>query len=620
MDDNQTPENPNMEPPILDTPPVQDAPATTGPDDRILDSNTRQEFPEDFNRPQPTWTDWFAANKLWVLGGFMLMILLMVGMLWFLRNQNSGGPQTADVMLSINGPADLASGNEAEYEITYTNAENSDLTNVTLEVFYPANFKFVSAEPKASSANGQRFNLPLLRQGESGEVKVRGKISGGTGELKEIRAKLNFGLSNFSSTFNVETKFTTTLKAPELEMEITGPIDVTNGQTNTFTINYKNVSGREFENTAVELAYPEGFKFSSSLPAPTKNQNYWGLGRMAVGATGKIEVTGNFVGDPGSEMQVTGDLGQVLNGGLAPQIHASASFKIQASSLTLTQEANPSEIVLPGEAVNYTLQYANYGSTGQSNVVIAVTLDGAMLDLGKLRVNDGIVTGNIVTWKSATVSNLSLISPNQKGQLTFSVPLKQTIPTNLKNQVIKTSTLIYSDQVPSPIRGQDLELKVGTKMEMIVSGRYVSGAMPMQVGQPTTFEVNILLTNLSNDVTDAAFVAAMPLPASAWANAVTPDTEKSLVTFAENPSRVRWKIGNLAAFVGKYSAARSMNFRLDVTPNESDRGTEMTLLRNIQVTGTDSFTGKEVKTTELFQLQVSDLGDDVINSKGSSVQ
>ncbi len=588
-------------------------------DDRILDQSVRQDFPEDFNQHKPGIWDWIKSHALLISSVAMVLLLVVVATLYFLRNQGDGTVEPPNVLLNIKGPEQIASGNETEFRIVYTNGENSDLTGITLEVFYPSNFKYVSAEPSPSSSNGQRFDLPVLRQGQTGEVVIKAKVSGATGEVKELRSKLSFRMSNFSSDFFTETSFKTALTAPELEMEITGPIDVTNGQNTTFTINYKNVSGKEFDATAVQLAYPEGFMFVSAEPAPSKDNNYWSLGKLGVDTVGKIEVTGNFIGDPGSEQQVSGDLGLVLNSGLAPQIHASARFKLQASSLAI-QHSTDKDVVKLGETMQYRLKYANYGSVSQSNVVITVTIEGPSLDLTKLRSTNGIITGNTITWKSATVSNLSLLSPNQTGDLDFSVGLKPNITTNLKNQTVKTAVSIYSDQVTSPIRGEEKIVKVESELGMTVSGRYVSGALPMKVGESTTFEVTVTLTNLSNDLADGELLASMPLPASAWINVIAPDAEKQHLTFDQNASKIRWRLGNIPAFQGRFSVARSVSFQLQVTPSEANRGQNMTLLRDIQAVATDTFTGKEIKSTQLSTLTVSDLNDSRIDSVGSTIE
>jgi hypothetical protein len=189
-------QNPQQPPKFI--PPDVGPPEQAQPD-QILDPSNRQDFPEDFNRPKAGFWEWLMKNNLLIIASVMITALIIVAGLWFLRNKNNSSPESANVLLSIKGPDSMASGNEGEYRFIYTNAESSDLNNITLEVFFPSNFKFASSEPEPSSGNGQRYNLPVLRQGQSAEVKIKGKVIGATGETKEMRARLNFGLADYGS-------------------------------------------------------------------------------------------------------------------------------------------------------------------------------------------------------------------------------------------------------------------------------------------------------------------------------------------------------------------------------------------------------------------------------------
>jgi hypothetical protein len=140
----------------------------------ILDPQNRQDFPEDFNTPRTGWWEWIMSHNFYIIGGILLLVLIVVAGLWFFRNQRSREPQNPNVILTIKGPETMSSGNESEFRVVYTNGENADLVNMTLEVFYPSNFRFVSADPQPNSSNGQRYDLPVLRQGQSGDVNIRG--------------------------------------------------------------------------------------------------------------------------------------------------------------------------------------------------------------------------------------------------------------------------------------------------------------------------------------------------------------------------------------------------------------------------------------------------------------
>ncbi len=572
----------------------------------IFDQNGRPELPPTVNTPQQPFqapeSHW--RKKVVIAAVILTVFTIGVSSLVFLRNNKKINPNSSQVSVTVQGPSDLASGNEAQYVVIYQNGENADLLDVSMEVFYSSGFKFTAAEPTAKSGTGQAFDLPVLRQGQQAEVNIRGKLTGKIDEEKEVRVRLHYRLSNFNSEFSVEGSLKTRMLAPKLLFEVNGPIDVTNGQDITFTLNYTNVSDQELDNLSAKANYPVGFKFTTSNPLPSKENNIWNIGKLAPGATGKIDVKGSFTGDQNSEKIVVGELGININNVFAPQITASSAFKIVASSLSLIQRTAPADFTSLDKPINYTLTYANYGSIGMSNVVISLTLEGAAIDFSKLKADKAIVTGNTLTWKAATVPELSLVQPNKSGVINFSVPIKQTLTTNIKNQVVRGVAQIYSDQVTNAIKAADVEVKLSSELTLLVNGKYAGGAQPMQVGQSTTFAVTLILTNFSNDLDAVSLIASVPLPESAWTNVIVPDTEKDKLTFDSNSSKIRWKVGAMPAFTGKFSPARTVTFNLDVVPNSND---QIILLKDVMASGNDTFIDKIISSTTISEFRTSDI-------------
>ncbi|MBI3952587.1 MAG: hypothetical protein HY336_01360 [Candidatus Doudnabacteria bacterium] len=591
--------------------------------DEIFDKESAEELSESVHRSDSSWKQFFHKNKkiIYASAGSLVVILLAaLGWMIFSGQKPGVGPASNNVFVKIKGQSQVTSGNEGNYTVVYTNGEAADLTNVTLELFYPLNFKFISATPSPTNSEGQRFNLPTLKKGENAEVKIKGQLGGASGEIKEFKARLTYSLSNFNSEFVTEDSFTTLILPPNLSVEITGPIDVIGGQETTFSINYSNVSSQAFENLALIVAYPSGFKFASSVPPPSKNQNYWTVPKLDKGGLGKIEITGSFSASNAADAIVGVELGQITNNTFATLINSSAVFKTTPSSLSLTLTANPKDVVSLGDSIEYTLDYGNFGTIGLTNVVITASLQGTVLDLTRLNVRDAIVTGNVLTWKSATKSELNLVSPNQKGKITFSVPTKSSLTTNIKNQTIGASASIYAAEVPKPVHVPDVNLKLATQLGLSVSGRYVRGALPMKVGESTTFEITFILSNLSNDLENAQVVSSLLLPSSSWKNIIAPDSEKSRISFNPGAGKIIWKIPQVSAFVGKYAPALMASFELEVIPTEADRGKTVNLLKDIQATGKDLFIGKDVSSGNVIDINTANIDDDQLNLKGSAVQ
>ncbi|HEX9502794.1 MAG TPA: hypothetical protein VF974_00535 [Patescibacteria group bacterium] len=588
-------------------------------DDQILDDKSRLEIPVNYNPQEPKWKQ-VLKNKTIVFSSLAFVVIVFIGW-YFFGNQKPVAPTSNNVVLLIKGPDQLMSGNEAEYRVVYRNGENADLVNISLEMFYPAGFKFKSATLASISSGGNIFNLPVVKQGKDGEVVIRGKLAGSTGEDKQIKAMLHYRLSNFNSEFAVEQTIKTSILPPNLTMDVNGPVDVVNGQDTTYTVTFTNVTNQDFDNLALQVAYPEGFSFTSSNPAVSKNNNYWLLPKLRSNSSASIEITGSFVGNDTETKLVKADLGQIINDIFAPQLTSTATFKLIPSALAILLASDvKNNVVKLGNSINYKINYSNQGRIGLNNLTIVVNLEGTALDFARLSAPDAIIKGRTLTWKAATSPGLSVLSPSQKGEIRFSVPLVQNLNTNLKNQTIKASAMISSQEISKPTKTPEVSLKLGTVVDLSVTGNYVSGAAPMQVNQPTLFAITFLLSNLSNDLSNTKVVASLPLPVSAWKNVIIPDTEKNRLSYDPNSGKITWNIGDLAAFVGRYTPALKVTFQLEVTPTEADRNKVMGLLTQVQAIGTDAFTNLEVKSDNIQSITVADLQDDVMNSKGTTVQ
>ncbi|MBI2356209.1 MAG: hypothetical protein HYV13_03340 [Candidatus Doudnabacteria bacterium] len=586
--------------------------------DEIFDPNQREELNEHITEQHPL-RDFVRNNKI-IVGAVAAALLAVTAALVILLSQKEDiTPVSNNVFLNIKGPSQINSGNEAEYRIIYRNGENSDLVSASLEVFYPSGAKFKSAAPAPISSSGSRFNLPKILAGADGEVKVRVQISGATAEDKLIAAKLNYKLADFNSEFEVKTEAHTLILAPNLTLEITGPIEVTNGQETTFGISFGNVSTQDFENLTLSVQYPEGLEFINSNPKPSKDKNIFIIPRLPIGGSGQIEITGVFSNES-QEKLVIAELAQSINGQLAPLLSTSAAFRVVPAAMYLKITSQPQDVIELGDSIDFNLQYGNQSNIGMTNVVITVNFESTILDLTRMNVYDAIVAGNTITWKSATLSNLSVLGPNQKGEISFSAPIKSNLTSNVKNLTVKTMGTIRSDQMPKAAYASGLEIKLASSVNLLISGKYISGATPMKVGQPTTFAVNMLVINTSNDLVNTELTASLLLPPSAWNGVIIPESEKSNITHDPNSGRIRWKVGSLPAFTGKYTPARSAAFQLTVTPTESDRGRAMKLLSNIFVEGQDSFTNLLVKSQVVSELSTDNLDDEDFEQKGTSVQ
>src|SRR3989344_5673658 len=109
--------------------------------DEIFDPETKNELPESlYELPRESRFKELLTNKKILYPSMAGLVLLLGFVAWaiFKPGNTDLGPYSNNVLLHIKGPTSINSGNEAEYKIIYINGEDADLTDVTLEMFYPA--------------------------------------------------------------------------------------------------------------------------------------------------------------------------------------------------------------------------------------------------------------------------------------------------------------------------------------------------------------------------------------------------------------------------------------------------------------------------------------------------
>lgn len=587
-------------------------------EDNILTEEIKNQLPQQ-SEEGFSFSKFIKKKPVWISG--IIGLAIIIGITWyFLWGRTTPPvPSSNSVAILIKGPSQLSSGNELEYKIIYRNGEGADLVNLSLEVFYPNNFIYKNASVSSTAPTGSAFNLPMLKKGENAEVVIKGKLSGATGEDKVMKAKLHYKLSNFNSSFNVEESFHTVILPPNLTLDLTGPSDVTNGQDITYSVNYANVSGQEMDSLALFVTYPQNFSFTNSSVPPNKDNNFWLLGKQPDGASGKIDIAGSFSGVAGEEKEVRAEIGIMINGNFSPQIVSSAVFKIIPSELDITIESDKLDNVSMGESIRYAIKYKNRGSIGITNAVVVATIDGAVVNFDNFNTYNGIMTDRTVTWKSATEKSLSLIAPSKEGKIEITVPLKNNFTSNLKNQSVVLNASIYADQITKPVKAVPSSTKVNSKLSLSVVADYISGAAPLEVGKSTVLAVTIMASNLSNDLINTEIVVSVPLPASSWMNKIEPSDQNSSVVFDPNSGMVKWKVGTLPAFTGKFTPVAKITFYLSVTPDDSDRGKPITILKDLKGEGLDSFTNVKISDELSNELITSNLDDDTLDINNGGI-
>jgi len=95
-------------------------------------------------------------------------------------------------------PQEVASGNEAEYVVSYKNGGDVAFQNLRLKLTYPDGFRFTWSDP-ALSDKGSIWTVGTLAPNAGGEIHVKGIVTGANNQSKNMKAEI--GILQGDGTF-----------------------------------------------------------------------------------------------------------------------------------------------------------------------------------------------------------------------------------------------------------------------------------------------------------------------------------------------------------------------------------------------------------------------------------
>ncbi len=560
----------------------------------------------------------FKANKFYFIAIFAG--LLIIGLLAYLAFKKTPKPELkeANVELKIDAPESVSGGSELIYKINIANNDQSKLVSLNLELVYPENSSYISSVPKAENISGTTFMVPDLIPGQNASVIVKSKITGNVNDLKEVVARLHYKYSNFNSEFIKERAAQTRLTASNVALQFSGQTSATNGQALVYTVKYQNNSGAEIKNARLQLNYPAGFAFSLSDPASSIGNNIWNITSLPDKAEGSIEIRGSFSSSlPGETKTLAADF-LILGSDGQFFVQNSANFITAMSSvpLNVTQElpnTSPGEenIIKPGDTVNVKIKYQNSGNIPATGVNILVNLDSKAIDFGSLKAEGAQINNASIIWNASAVPQLQSLSPNETGEVSFSFQIKNpATKDSTKNLQAISSVKIKSNEYDF-FPGSDLVLKISSPAKLVKALGFSSGQLPPKVGQQSVFNVSLSLYNSSNDFSDGlltGFVVGSGFDVSSVNSAETGNVE-----YDSSTGKFSWKVGNLAAYTGKFSQTRMLQFKVKLNPSLAQVGQSPVLVKNI------NFSAKDIFTQSPINLKIEDVAtSDYQDSNGYS--
>lgn len=545
--------------------------------------------------------DFYKSNKIFIFASILGVVVIVV-LGYFAFKPKTTPPSETKVGLAVELPETAASGEDMVFRVKVTNQDTQKLSSLKLNLVYPYGVTYVSSSPNAGNLSGSFFTIPDLSPGQNAVVIIKAKIQGSINDEKKLQVELRYKYGTISADFTKTASGVTRLTASDVAINIEGPSQSNNSQLVEYVIKYKNNSDKPISNSRVVIDYPGGFVFASSNPKSDVSSNIWNIGNLSANQEGQISVQGTFKSaQPGVALSFTAKL-LVLDqkGGYFTQGESKFTTAISSLPLLVTQSldqnADRNDIVNPGDRLTYVINYQNNGTVTARGVNIVLTIDSKAIDFNSIQAEGGQINNNTITWNASGVSKLENLSPSETGSVRFDVEVKNpAVKDTSRNIDIKTTVKIKSNEYDTYLPGNDLAVKISTVASLQRSLDFASGSLPPKVGTQTTYKVTLSLKNTTNDVDNSIVTAFIPLPAGSFNAQSIDNKESGNIQFDPGTGKLTWTVGKVAAHTGVFSPIRKVSFNLSINPASSQSGREVLLVKDINWSGKDNFTGEDIK-------------------------
>lgn len=545
----------------------------------------------------------------------------------------------AAVVLEIKAPEKVLAGEEFSYEINYLNSSNTTLNRVSLSLKYPDNFIFTESSLPPNSQNSS-WLLADIAPGDSATLLVKGRLINKQDSPNIIQASISYVPSGLSTEFKKETSANTIISGLGFNIDITYVNAALIGQDNEAVITISNCDANtSLSSFFLNVTSPNNISLSDvSLNKPANiiqlKQELGGTQSIAsttpVFSISKVsgpqwQLSGLTAGMDAKSINIKYKVNEKLNDSESllitfGQIAADGrnlvfweknlDLQVMKSDLNLSLAVNGQKndsAVNFGDTLNYVISYSNKGASTLKDINIRAVLKGEFFDFNSLRDdNKGERRDNVLLWTKDQLPALAEISPNQEGQIAFSIRLKDFQPEDLGKDLVLNSQASFNlatsdNSSSSQDRKSNIVLnRLNSNLAFKEEIRYFddnnipvgSGPLPPKVGQKTSVRVYWTVNNSLHELNDARVLMTLPDYVAIDENRINVSVGSfKMETNQDNQRQLIWDIGRVPSSVKQLNA----DFIISLSPQESDRDKIMILSSGSTISALDIETQGEIK-------------------------
>ena len=562
-------------------------------------------------------------KKFFIFSLIFFVLTLIYASYVFFAGGNTVSNNNIDI--SILGNNFTAGGENLSLVVGVTNRNSSALDLVDLVMEYHKNSSStqdsrVNTDSSAGTETS-RISLGKIAAGAVHNESIKVALFGEQGSVVPIKFSIEYRIEGSNAIFVKEKDYDVTISSTPLNLSVDAPATISSNQDITLNVKATLNATRPASKILLKLAYPIGFHFTSSVPAPSLGNNIWNLGDLAPGSESDVAITGKMIDVADGEekiFQISGGSQSNADKSMIDVVFNSLPYTVtikkpfieahlSINGVSGGQYATNSNIPVSG-----TIQWTNNLDTKVDDLSIQAKISGNAVDRKTINAEQGFYDSsqNIITWDKNSKNEFSEVNPGDSGSVSFSVSSLSLFSAgggSLTDPSINIDINISGKQSLVGYATTDLNssdsgiVRIISDVGFSAKALYYSGPftntglMPPKVEKRTSYTIVWSLSNTANNISKAVINSSIP----SWMSFVGPisPTNENLVY---NPSTraITWNIGSIPKGTGITAANRSVSFQVMFTPSLSQVGTIPVIINDSVLTAHDDFANVDVRVSK----------------------
>jgi hypothetical protein len=541
--------------------------------------------------------------RLFVFGFVALLLIAGIGFgAWiFIPKPNLNSIVNLDkITASIVAPASLSQGTVGKWNIKIRNDQNFAIDDVQLELKYDQDFQttnFPNYKPVNNTNN--LFSIGKLDQFGVGTQDAVVDVEGFLNAQVDIETSMSGMLSFFVVKENgtkSEQKSElpiaiskTKVTSPDVQLTITPAVgQVQNGGEAEFIIKVKNTKENDYQDLRLRLSYPAGniFTYESSqftasntsqkITTPNDGDDTWYISRLAGLSEQTLSVKGKVVVKSEQKIPLKVILSKRNNSGEYKDLKTAIKDILVTNQPVVinTSFEKGGNTFSSGETLKVNIDYFNQSQDTLKNVEILgfVNDKSNLLDLSSIAFTGGnraFINNSQIQWTGNNTPQLVSLSPQVKGQLSYSINVKSNVISNKRAQ---------GDYTITP----QVQIKAINLQEIVAAGEEYKMNSSLRFSQADTQEVPIeantntnrkryklswTFANEQNQIDNIVIKTRTSLPPTAFIKNSVKKPAGSELTYNPSNGEILFKLDKIAPYTGlddkKPELAVSFEFEID---------------------------------------------------------